>query len=1630
MAAPVTRNDHKTDSLRMESEESTEKSIMTSFHNHAPSFVSSATANCDATSLSSLEENEDEMELQWAAIERLPTFRRLRLSLFDRKEGGEGEDGRRVVDVTKLEALERHVFVEKLIKKIEEDNCRLLSKFKERIEKVGLELPTVEVRYRNLSVEVEYEVVHGKPLPSLWNTLKTGFGASIFNSFFLNNFYRQGIANITGCKSVRNKIKILKNVNGIIKPSRMTLLLGPPGCGKTTLLQALTAKLDQSLKVEGEISYNGYKLNEFVPQKTSVYISQYDQHISEMTVRETLDFSARCQGIGGRADIMKEISRREKEAGIVPEPDIDTYMKATSVEGLKRTLQTDYILKILGLDICADTMVGDAMMRGISGGQKKRLTTGEMIIGPTKALFMDEISNGLDSSTTFQIVRCMQQLAHITKSTMLVSLLQPAPETYDLFDDIILMAEGEIVYHGPRDNVLEFFEHCGFRCPPRKGIADFLQEVVSERDQGQYWYHKQQPHSYVSIDMLVKNFQEFHVGQKLEGELSRPLQKSESHKNALSFSIYSLKKWELFKACMDREWLLMKRNLSLHVFKSVQLVVTALITMTVFIRSRMNIDIVDGDLYMGSLFYALIRLMCNAITELSLTIQRIEVFYKQRDFYFYPAWAYSVPAAILKIPPSLLDAFLWTALTYYVIGFSPEPERFFYHFFLLFLVHQVSVSMFRLIASIVRNPSIASTFALFIILITFLFGGFVIRQPSLPSWLRWGFWLSPLAYAEIGVSLNEFLAPRWQKVSSSNITLGQQILESRGLYFNEYFYWIPLGALIGFWIIFNIGFTCALSYSKAPRRSRTIISQERLSNILKRKQDLIDFPRAETPKPAAEMEKIKMILPCEPITISFQNVQYFVDTPKILRKQGLPQKRLQLLHDITGAFRPGILTALMGVSGAGKTTLMDVLSGRKTGGIIEGDIRIGGYPKAQKTYARISGYCEQTDIHSPQITVEESVMYSAWLRLPAHIDKRTRSEFVAEVIEMIELGEIRDELVGIPGVSGISTEQRKRLTIAVELVSNPSVIFMDEPTSGLDARAAAIVMRVAKNIVNTNRTVVCTIHQPSIDVFEAFDELILMKRGGQIIYSGELGQNSSKLIEYFEGVPKIKENYNPATWMLEVTGSSMEARLGLDFANLYRDSHLFQKNEELVARLGLPEQGSKELHFSTRFPQNAWEQFKACLWKQEMSYWRSPKYNLVRLIFIIVSSLIFGALLWQKGQKINDEQDFFNILGSIFIFIQFAGIANCSSVMPFVATERTIVYRERFAGMYSSWAYSSAQVVVEIPYLLLQALLFLIITYPAINFYWSAYKVFWYFYSMFCSLLYFNYLGLLLVSLTPNVQMASIWASFVYTTTNLFSGFLVPEPIMPGWWAWGYWICPTSWSLKGLLTSQYGDIEEEITAFGERKSISSFLRSYFGYKHDDLGVVAIVLLAFPVFFALAFAITIAKLNFQKSFACIYANNAGFTLEPIHRDSSESPFQNPRETHLQRVNNPLRRSINRVHHFDPTAAASVSPKAAESDITSASGEYLMSLSFGTPPLNTLGILAADTITLDSTSGRPVRFPSLVVDTKIMEPSMAKLRVSLALEAVHCLLFLKWILQLVENSPTVWCLFSPKLEDRAN
>ena len=182
--------------------------------------------------------------------------------------------------------------------------------------------------------------------------------------------------------------------------------------------------------------------------------------------------------------------------------------------GKRHSLSTDYIMKLLGLEICADVVVGSDMLRGISGGQKKRVTTGEMVVGPKKTLFMDEISTGLDSSTTYQIVKSTRDFVHLLQGTVLMALLQPAPETFDLFDDIILLAEGHIVYMGPGKESVKFFESLGFHLPERKGVADFLQEVTSRKDQGQYWSGRS-PHSYKPVVELAAAFKSYHIGREV-----------------------------------------------------------------------------------------------------------------------------------------------------------------------------------------------------------------------------------------------------------------------------------------------------------------------------------------------------------------------------------------------------------------------------------------------------------------------------------------------------------------------------------------------------------------------------------------------------------------------------------------------------------------------------------------------------------------------------------------------------------------------------------------------------------------------------------------------------------------------------------------------------------------------------------------------------------------------------------------------------------------------------------------------------------------------------------------------------------------------------------------------------------
>jgi hypothetical protein len=233
-------------------------------------------------------------------------------------------------------------------------------------------------------------------------------------------------------------------------------------------------------------------------------------------------------------------------------------------------------------------------------------------------------------------------------------------------------------------------------------------KVTSRKDQRQYWIHGDETYRYFPVKELAEAFQSFHVGVALRNELAVPFDKSTSHPAALKTSKYGASMKELLKANIDREILLMKRNSFVYIFKAVQVILEninylqfrlylgryktnisyfvilltfqltlmAIIAMTVFFRTNMHRDsITNGRIYMGALFFGILMIMFNGLAEIGLTITKLPVFFKQRDLLFYPAWTYSLPSWIIKIPLSLLNVTIWVFITYYVIGFDPNVER-------------------------------------------------------------------------------------------------------------------------------------------------------------------------------------------------------------------------------------------------------------------------------------------------------------------------------------------------------------------------------------------------------------------------------------------------------------------------------------------------------------------------------------------------------------------------------------------------------------------------------------------------------------------------------------------------------------------------------------------------------------------------------------------------------------------------------------------------------------------------------------------------------------------------------------------------------------------------------------------
>ncbi|VAI26081.1 unnamed protein product [Triticum turgidum subsp. durum] len=735
-----------------------------------------------------------------------------------------------------------------------EDNRRFLQMLRDKKQMLGIGSPKVEVQFQDLTVETHVRIGR-RELPTLPNCVVNAAQELASHSHM--------------CTPRKRAVKIINGASGTIRPSRMTLLLGAPGSGKTTFLKALAGKLDLSLKRKGKVMYNGDEVNSSTPQHMHAYISQYDLHHAEMTVRETIDFASNMLGTDNEFEIIGEAARGKKDVVNEVDKNLDSFFKATTF-GEGRNLTRNYIIKILGLSECTDTLVGDEMRRGISGGQKKRLTIGEMLVGLAKCFFMDDISTGLDSSTTYEIIKVIQQMAHLLDLTVVISLLQPPPETLELFDDIVLLCEGQIVYLGPRENATDFFEIMGFKCPYRKNIADFLQEVTSKMDQKQYWIGDQHRYHYHSIENFAESFRSSYLPRLVQDKLLVP--NSSRVKSAEVKTRLGMSRWNIFKACFSREVLLLKRNSPIHIFTTVQITILALVISTIFLRTNMNHkSVLDANKYVGALFIAVMLVNFNGMIEIAMTIKRLPTFYKQRELLALPGWALLTPNFLLSIPISLMQTGLWTSLTYYMISYAPSFIRFMKHFLVLFSMHQTSMGMCRLLVAMARTLVMANVLATTTLIAIFIFGGIVISKDDLKQWLQWGYWTSPFTYAQNAISLNEFLGERWATefhYENAN-TIGEAILKIRGFLTESHWYWICVGILFGFALVFNVLSIFALEFLNSPHKRN--VHTDATDTMMECENKIVETQDASI---------LQGVLPFQPLPFAFNAINYSVNMPK------------------------------------------------------------------------------------------------------------------------------------------------------------------------------------------------------------------------------------------------------------------------------------------------------------------------------------------------------------------------------------------------------------------------------------------------------------------------------------------------------------------------------------------------------------------------------------------------------------------------------------------------------------------------------------------------------------------------------------------------------------------------------
>ncbi|KAF5329467.1 hypothetical protein D9619_009293 [Psilocybe cf. subviscida] len=1216
--------------------------------------------------------------------------------------------------------------------------------------------------------------------------------------------------NIQGSRhpTLRN---IITGFEGVVKPGEMLLVLGNPGSGCSTFLKTIANQRQEYHSVDGAVHYDSIEPNELRQHFRGdvQYCPEDDVHFATLSVAQTINFAARAR---------------------TPRTRVGETRKQFADKA------TDMLATLFGLRHALGTPVGDAAIRGVSGGEKKRVSITEALASRACIGTWDNSTRGLDSSTALEFVRALRIATDTFEQTTVVTLYQAGESLYTYFDKVCVIYEGRMVYYGSADKAKQYFLDMGYEPANRQTTPDFLVAITDPLGRIPRAGFTNQPRTAAEFAEYFKKSEIGHANsveyeeycQQYVGKPERRIAyiesaRAEFAKRSRKSTAYLLSIPQQVSIVMKRRSQIIAGNPAATILTFSSYVLQAIIVGSVFLKSPET----TGAFFSrgGALFFSILFPSLTSMAEIPTLYAQRPIIYRQDKSGFYHPFVEALAFTLVDVPFTAATSILFSLIVYFMIGFQKSAEQYLIFLLFIFIVTLTMKAWFRALTAAFTAEATAQSVGGISVLALVIYTGYTVPKPSMIGALKWLTFINPLKYGFESILTNEFrtlkgecsnLVP--EGVGYEGVTLVNQVCTTVGAVPGQSFVdgarfaklaygfsfshtWMNLGIDIAFGIAFISAYLWFTEYNTSSIIDTPVTLFKRVTGArsLVAKSGSGDEEKvasSEKPGASTQVSSSPSAAPSVAGVLRHTDVFSWKDINYDVPISGKPDRRL--LSNVSGYVAPGKLTALMGESGAGKTTLLNVLAMRTSTGVVTGDRFVNGQALPADFQSQ-SGYCQQMDTHVPTSTVREALLFSAKLRQPPSVPIAEKEAYVEQCLKMCGL-----EAYANASVGSLNVEYKKRTTIAVELAAKPKLLlFLDEPTSGLDSKSAWAIMSFLRALADSGQAILCTIHQPSAELFQVFDRMLLLRKGGQTVYAGDIGHNATTLIKYFErnGARTCLPHENPAEYMLDVIGAGATATSDIDWHRIWNAS---SEAKTLQAELDdIHTEGrsrpavTTEIHseFATGWTFQLWELLK----RASNDHYRNPDYLIAKLVLNGVGGLFIGFTFFKSKDTQQATQ---NKLFAIFMATILSVPLSNQLQVPFINMRSIYEIRERPSRMYSWTSMITAQMLIEVPWNFLGSLILFFSWYWTVGFE-TARAGYTFIILVIAFPLYYSTFSLAVAATAPNAEIAGVIFSFMFSFVLTFNGVLQPYAAL-GWWKWMYRLSPYTYLIEGILGQAIG----------------------------------------------------------------------------------------------------------------------------------------------------------------------------------------------------------------------------------